>query len=81
MSFTNSYFGFATQSNTEDVDVGPKENAADALVLQEVTAKTVRQDARSILAAGDTKDISELFGGSEDEVEPEVETRTSRQQE
>lgn len=37
--FANFYFGFANQGNTEEVDVGPKEEAVDALVLQEVAAR------------------------------------------
>lgn len=78
MSFTNSCFGFAAQGNTEEADVGPKEEAADALVLQKVVTKAARQKARSCQAARDIGDISELFEDSEDEAGPEVETRAFR---
>lgn len=51
----------------------------DALVLQEAVIEAARQDARSSQAVEDDEDITELFGDSEVEAEPKVETRASRQ--
>ncbi|KAM1018318.1 hypothetical protein FF1_039802 [Malus domestica] len=66
------------EGHAEKVDVGPKEEVADALVLQEVAAKVARQGARSNHAARDAGDISELFGDSEDEAGPNMEIQAPR---
>lgn len=60
------------------MDVGLEDEAAYALVLQEVTAEAARQGVRSSKDAGDAGDISELFSESEADVGPEVETRAPR---
>lgn len=57
------------------MDVGPKEEAADALVIQEAAVKVARQKLRFIQAVGDTGDISKLFSDSKADARLEVETR------
>lgn len=59
------------------MDVGPEEEDADAFVLQEAAAEVeaARREARSSHAVGDAEDIFEMFGDSEGEVKPVVETR------
>ena len=79
LSFANSYFGLAAQGNIEEVDVGPDEEVADALVIQEAIAEVVRQGVGSNQAAGEARDISELFSELEAEARPEVETKAPRQ--
>ncbi|KAB2597484.1 hypothetical protein D8674_000404 [Pyrus ussuriensis x Pyrus communis] len=66
------------EGNTEEVGVGPENEAVDALVIQEATAKIARQKVGSSHAFGDAGDISELFSEPKAEAGPEVETRDSR---
>ncbi|KAM1952079.1 hypothetical protein ACFX15_006615 [Malus domestica] len=56
-----------TQGNTE--------KGAEILVIQEAAAEVARQGVGSSHVEGKAGDVSELFGDSEDEVEPTVETR------
>ncbi|KAB2629109.1 hypothetical protein D8674_033904 [Pyrus ussuriensis x Pyrus communis] len=59
--------------NFDDVvDVGLDKEAGDAFILQEAEAEAVRQ------GAGEGRDVFKLFGDSEGEVEPVVETRATR---
>lgn len=81
MSSTNlslGYFDLVAQGNTVEVDVRLDEETADALFVQEATAEAARQEAVSSHAAREAKDVSKLFGDSEDEVEPAVETRATQ---
>ncbi|KAB2608629.1 formin-like protein 14 [Pyrus ussuriensis x Pyrus communis] len=69
---------FESQGNTEEVDVRPEEEVANALALQEAITEVTRQEVRSSQATGDTGDIFELFDDLEDEAGPEVETQAPR---
>ncbi|KAB2615662.1 hypothetical protein D8674_022250 [Pyrus ussuriensis x Pyrus communis] len=73
------FSSFADQGNIEEVNVGPEEEAADALVLQKATVEAARQEVGSSQATGDAGYISELFSKSEVKVGPEVEIRAFRQ--
>ncbi|KAB2631952.1 TMV resistance protein N-like [Pyrus ussuriensis x Pyrus communis] len=66
-------YGEDIKESHNQLDVGLDEKTVDELVLQDVAVEVTR------LGAGEGEDISELFGDSEAEVKPEVETRAPRQ--
>ncbi|KAM1125203.1 hypothetical protein ACFX2B_040027 [Malus domestica] len=65
----------STQGNPKEVVVGPKKEAGNELVLQEVTATTTMQEASSNHALEDTENIYEMFSESKSKVGPEANTK------
>ncbi|KAB2594999.1 hypothetical protein D8674_030449 [Pyrus ussuriensis x Pyrus communis] len=68
-----------TQGNPDEVVLGQEEEeAADALVLQEVTAEATGQKAGLSQALGEIENVSKMLSDSKTEAGPEAETMTSR---
>ncbi|KAB2608356.1 TMV resistance protein N-like [Pyrus ussuriensis x Pyrus communis] len=61
--------------NTEKVDVRLDKEAMNSLVIQEAA----KQEVGSSHVAGETRDVSELIGDSEDKAKPAMETQATRQ--
>ncbi|KAB2625706.1 hypothetical protein D8674_017366 [Pyrus ussuriensis x Pyrus communis] len=71
----NSFLDLTSQGNLDEVVVGPKEEVADTLVLQETAAKTARQEAGSSHVPKNARDIYVMFSELETEAGPEANTR------
>ncbi|RXI09162.1 hypothetical protein DVH24_023323 [Malus domestica] len=69
---------FPAQGNYKEVDVGPKEEAADALVLQDATTEVARQEVSSSYVPKDVGNISEMFSELETKDGSEAKTRVPR---
>ena len=67
-----TFLELAAQGNAETADIGPEEEAADTLILQEAVAEAIKQEA------GEFGDISELFRDSKADEEPEAGTQVPR---